>query len=439
MAEIRAKLASLGLLAAGASHRSDVEDALFDDDCDRVVRHFQQQRGLMVDGVVGPVTYRAPDEARWQWGDRVLSYAGGRMLIGDDVAALQQRLLDLGFDCGRVDGIFGRQTGQAVREFQRNVGITVDGTCGPVTYAAFERLIRAVVGGQPYAMRESELIHRAGPALFGKIVVIDPGHGASGLGLLADFHGSSPARAVRVDESMVLFDLAARLEGRLCATGVTAYLTGGPDADLTDDERADLANTLQANLLISLHVDAHPNPEASGVATFFYANDTVGGRSPVGEKFAGLVQREILARTDLRDCRTHGKTWDLLRRTRMPAVRIDVGYVTNPDDARRLVSPQFRDCVAEAIAAVQRLYLPPDLDAPTGRSGCQSCPAEAAASERSFGSRARLSPSDSTRLQTGRRAPSGVIDPSNRSSATSTSSRQERVFFNSSRSRGKRG
>ena len=355
VAEIRAKLASLGLLPA-VRFRA-VEDALFDDNCDRAVREFQQRRGLMVDGVVGPTTYRALDEARWQWGDRVLSYSGSRMLVGDDVAALQQRLLDLGFDCGRVDGIFGHQTGQAVREFQRNVGIEPDGTCGPTTYAAFERLTRAVVGGEPYALRESELIHRAGPALTGKIVVIDPGHGARDPGLVG----------TRVSESAVVFDLAARLEGRLTATGVTAYLTRGPDTDLSEDERADLANTLRANLLISLHVDAHPNPDASGVATFYYGNDTLGGSSPFGEKFAGLVQREILARTELRDCRIHGKTWDLLRRTRMPAVRIDVGYVTNPDDANRLRSPQFRDVVAEAIAvAVQRLYLPPDLDAPTG-------------------------------------------------------------------------
>jgi N-acetylmuramoyl-L-alanine amidase len=357
VAEIRAKLASLGLVAEPPGLRRPVEDALFDEACDRAIREFQQRRGLMVDGVVGPATYRALDEARWQWGDRVLLYSGGRLLIGDDVAALQQRLLDLGFDCGRVDGILGRQTAQAVGEFQRNVGIDADGICGPVTYAAFERLTRAVVGGQPYALRESELIRRAGPALAGKIVVLDPGHGARDPGLVS----------TRVAESSVVFDLAARLEGRLSATGVTAYLTRGPDTDVSEDERADLANTLHANLLISLHVDAHPNPEASGVATFYYASDTLGGSSPIGEKFAGLVQREIVARTDLRDCRTHGKTWDLLRRTRMPAVRIDVGYVTNPDDARRLASPHFRDAVAEAIAvAVQRLYLPPDLDAPTG-------------------------------------------------------------------------
>jgi N-acetylmuramoyl-L-alanine amidase len=91
-------------------------------------------------------------------------------------------------------------------------------------------------------------------------------------------------------------------------------------------------------------------------------------RSAVGERLATLVQREIVARTDLVDCRTHPKAWTLLRLTRMPAIRVDVGYVTNARDAGRLATPEFRDAVAEAVVAgVQRLYLPQDQDIPTGQ------------------------------------------------------------------------
>jgi N-acetylmuramoyl-L-alanine amidase len=51
----------------------------------------------------------------------------------------------------------------------------------------------------------------------------------------------------------------------------------------------------------------------------------------------------------------------------MPAARLELGYVTNPGDAARLADPSFRDVVAEAVVvAVQRLYLPPEDDAPTG-------------------------------------------------------------------------
>jgi N-acetylmuramoyl-L-alanine amidase len=354
VAEIRDKLAVLGLLASAACA---VDDAVFDEACDQAVRHFQQQRGITVDGLVGPQTYRLLDEARWRLGDRVLSYAVSRPMVGDDVAALQRRLTEMGFDCGRVDGIFGRETARALREFQHNVGLVPDATCGPATFKALDRLVRTVVGGEPHALRESEVFSRSGPALLGKVVVIDPGHGGPDRGRCGQ----------GLEEAAVVEDLAARVEGRLTATGVTAYLTRGSDGSPDDLERAAFANATGADLVISLHVDGHANPAANGVSAYFYGTDRYGHHSAVGEQFAGIMQREILARTDLSDCRVHAKTWDLLRRTLMPAVRLELGYVTNPGDAVRLASAEFRDTVAEAIVvAVQRVYLPPDLDSPTG-------------------------------------------------------------------------
>jgi N-acetylmuramoyl-L-alanine amidase len=360
VAEIQAKLARLELLRLRPDQRGPMPSAgsaVFDDDTDRAVRAFQQQRGLTVDGVVGGTTYQALDEARWRLGDRILSYVAARLLAGDDVTALQQRLLDMGFDCGRVDGLFGVETDQALREFQRNIGISADGTCGPATLKALNQLARTVVGGRPHAMRESEAITRAGPTLSGKLVIIDPGHGGpdSGVG------------GHQLGEAVLVYDLASRVEGRLTATGSAAFLTRGPDGGLDEVDRASFANAAGADLVISLHVDAHSNRKAAGCSTYYFGNDRIGHHSVVGERFADLVQREVCARTDLDDLRTHPKTWDLLRRTRMPAVRIELGYLTNPGDAARLSDPAFRDVLAEAIvAAVQRLYLPPDEDADTG-------------------------------------------------------------------------
>jgi N-acetylmuramoyl-L-alanine amidase len=360
VAEIRHKLALLRLLPG---EHAKVYDAAFDDATDEAVRHFQQQRGLTVDGVVGAQTYRALDEARWRLGDRVLSYQVSRLQRGDDVAALQQRLTDMGFDTGRIDGIFGRDTDNALKEFQRNVGLVPDGTCGPATFKALDRLARTVTGGTPQALRESEAVAQAGPRLRGKVVVVDPGHGGPDRGHVAN----------GLEEAAIVEDLAARIEGRFTATGAQAYLSRpvgalpGTAVEVDDEKRAMFANETGADLLISLHVDVDDNPLASGVATYYFGTDRYGQHSAVGEKFAGLVQREIVARTDLLDCRSHAKTWELLRRTRMPAVRLELGYVTNAGDAARLADASFRDVVAEAVVvAVQRLYLPPDDDAPTG-------------------------------------------------------------------------
>jgi N-acetylmuramoyl-L-alanine amidase len=357
VADIRSLLAALDLLPTDDG--TPGSETTFDLDMDRAVRAFQQQRGLSVDGIVGPQTYRILDEARWRLGDRLLTHVAGNLMSGDDVLTLQQRLLDLGFRVGRADGFYGHQTELGVREFQRNIGVPADGTCGPSTLKALSRLAPRVQGGQPNALRAEEVIRQAGPQLSGKVVVIDA----------AEPRVGDPELAAQA--ALITHDLASRVEGRLTATGVQAYLThpGGRHAATTPSEveRAEFANRTGANLCVSLQVDAADNPDACGVSTYFYGLDSRGIRSTAGERFASLVQREIVARTDLLDLRSHTKTWDILRRTRMPAVRVDVGYITNRGDAARLADPAFRDVIAEAVVvAVQRVYLSPEADTKTG-------------------------------------------------------------------------
>lgn len=364
--EIRGILDGLGLLPAEAEITDWTSNgsalAVFDAALERAVRTFQQSRGLTVDGQVGAETWRALDAARWRLGSRSLYQSIPGPLVGDDVRNLQERLLEMGYDVGRADGIYGARTARAVAVFQREVGLAPDGSCGPHTLHALKRLGRKVVGGRPQFLRESERFRQSGTTLVGKTIVIDPGHGGPDLGVVV------PDGRLRWTEADMAFDLAARLEGRLAAAGMRVHLTRGPapTAELPDPDRAQLANDLNADLLISLHLDGHRDPAADGVATYHYGASS-GVTSTVGERLAGLVQREIVVRTGLRNCQTHAKTWEILRLTRMPAVRVEVGYLTSPGDRERLVDPIFRERVVEAIvAAVQRMYYPVEQDVETG-------------------------------------------------------------------------
>jgi N-acetylmuramoyl-L-alanine amidase len=311
------------------------------------IRSFQQERGLHVTGELNDQTQRALEEARWKLGDRSLYLQQSPYMRGDDVAALQARLTEMGFHCGRVDGIFGAMTEAAVKEFQKSVGVVVDGKCGPATIIGLLRLTKIVSGGAPAALRESALQKNRGPALANKVIVIDPGS--------AEY------------EREIVYDIAQRLEGRLLALGASVFLTRGTQNNPAEAERIAFTNKSGADLLISLHIDSHTNSEAHGVATFFYGNDQHGVHSIVGERFASLVQRELCARTDFLNCRSHAKTWDSLRLTSAPAVRVDLGYISNEGDAARLARAEFRDTVAESfIIAIQRLYLSVEDDAKTG-------------------------------------------------------------------------
>ena len=330
---------------------------IFDDNLTQGINAFQQERGLTATGVINEITARSLEEARFKLGDRVLVFNAAALMRGDDVSNLQDRLIQMGFNCGKVDGVYGVNTEGAVREFQKSVGILSDGRCGPATLISLMRLVKTVSGGAPSALRESVKHSVRSPALANKVIVIDPSWGG-------EFTGES---ANGVVESEIVFDLAQRLEGRLIALGVNVVLTRSANNSPLEKDRIKVANTVSADLVIALKVDSYKNEKANGVATYFYGRDDKGVRSVVGERFANLIQREICARTDLLNCHTHAKSWDLLRLTTAPTVRIDLGYLSNPQDAKRLATAAFRDQLAEAmIVAIQRLYLSAEDDAKTG-------------------------------------------------------------------------
>jgi len=263
VADVHAALRALTLLpAGGAAEEASLDQAVYDAATELAVRHFQQVRGLSVDGRVGEETYRALSEARWSLGDRLLHHDPVRPMRGDDVTNLQDRLHELGYDAGPVDGIFGPETESGLRAFQRDYGLTSDGTCGPATLRALRQLGRKVIGGRPQLLRQSASFVESGPHLIGRRIVVDPGH-------------------------------------------------GGTDTGFTAGE------TTEADLVLDLG--------------------------------------------------SHPKTWDLLRMSRMPAVRIDVGYLSHPVDRLLLLDARLRSTVASAVlAAVQRLFLPAEADPPTG-------------------------------------------------------------------------
>ena len=323
--EVRSRLGHLGLLDERIpGHYDEVVAA--------AVRAFQQERGLTVDGIVGPDTYRRLEEARWQLGDRVLTFTPGHLVTGDDVTQLQARLSQLGFDAGRVDGMFGPQTDTALREFQSSVGVNADGVCGPDTYRAFDRLIKTISGGNAARLRDRVTLSELRTGVMDKVVVIDPGLDA----------GAEICQAI-----------AVRVEGRLAVLGTQVLLTQTQTSATHQDEgqRADFANRTGADLFVAINCTDNASPRINGVGSFYFGEPSGGAHSTSGRLLAERVQDEICARTSFLDCRTHPRTWDLLRRTRMAAIRVDVGNLSNLEDAQRLHDPAVQDAIAEGIAS----------------------------------------------------------------------------------------
>jgi N-acetylmuramoyl-L-alanine amidase len=190
-----------------------------------------------------------------------------------------------------------------------------------------------------------------GSLLRGRRIVIDPGHG-----------GPDPGVTIAgVAEADLVWDLARRVEGRTAGAGMDVLLTRQEHTCPTDAERAAAGNAADADLLLSLHVNADRSMDAEGLSTFHFASSTA------GETLAGYVGRELASRTGMLDLGRQAHTGELLRQTRMPAVRVEVGYLSNMGDRRRLLDPVFRDVVAEGVlVGIKRFYLQGEDDQPTG-------------------------------------------------------------------------
>jgi len=320
---------------------------LFGPSTEAAVRAFQQGRGFLVDGRVGPETWNGLVEAGYSLGDRIL-YFRYPMFRGDDVLALQRRMNALGFDAGREDGIFGERCDRAAREFQRNVGMRPDGIVGPdtvhelVRVAQPDRPERAVSGA---VVREREAVSRLNATLDGARVAIDPGHGPDDPGAVGP-NGSSEADAA--------FGLAVALAEELARRGADPNLLRYQEESPTPEERADRANEWGAEVCVSLHLN-EGDPAAEGAMCLYYGHDA--WFSPAGHRLAELLMKELVTRLGLTDGRTHPKTITILRETRMPAVQVEPCFLTNPREARLLGEEAFRRDLAIALAnGVERFF-----------------------------------------------------------------------------------
>lgn len=330
--DVQARLTVLG-------HRIDhleLEGDRFEDSTLAAVRSFQDERGLMVDGVVGPDTWQELVEAGYSLGDRVL-YLRRPPFRGDDVRILQRRLNTLGFDPGREDAILGEQTDTAIRDFQRNVGLAADGVVAATTLAALERLRLSVPGPGRTLVREGESLRTTG-SLEGRVIALEAAHGPGRAG------GAGPAG---LREGEVTFALAEHLAQVLGERGAKPLLLRGPGEDPPLEERIRRANDSGADALVSFHLAIGDDPQAAGATAYYFGR--LGTESPSGRALAGHLLPRVAERLGVPDSGAHPKAFPMLRETRMPAVVLLPCHITNPREERLVADARFVHDVAVAL------------------------------------------------------------------------------------------
>lgn len=334
------------LIAAGFLHVEcgEIEEGNFGEMTDSAVRAFQQRRGLIADGIVGPNTWKSLVEASRSLGGRFL-YLREPPFRGDDVLGLQRRLNGLGFYSGKEDGIFSSDTATAVEQFQRNAGLSPDGIVGTKTVDALLKLSRVTKPTGVAAIRELEKGLPSG-GIEGRRIMLDPGHGyPPDPGEI----GRSGTRESDVAERLV--ELLGRL---LVERNVVVLYSRRAGEYLSESKRASRANQNEVDLLLSIHMNAATQTEASGASSYYFASGNY--HSPYGYRFAHHLQDELVARLKIKDCRAHGAAVPLLRETRMPAIIIEPAFITNPEAEALLSDEEYLQRIAEGICEATCKY-----------------------------------------------------------------------------------
>jgi N-acetylmuramoyl-L-alanine amidase len=281
---------------------------------------------------------------------------------GDDVSELQRQLSYLGFYYGHIDGEFGERTHLAVRELQQNLGLEPTGVADAPLIGAMARVNRSISPSHAFSLRDYERLNQASAALKGRVVCLTAGHGTSFQSPVTDKASGRP-----LTEKLVAPDVMRRVESILSGLGAEVTVVAAEDEKAVDN-RVQLIRKVSPSLSISINCDSLDQPLANGVSAFYWGKPETGEiRSPIGHRAAELVLKEVLARTTATDLGIHGRSWDILRLTSIPSIQLDIGYLSNPDEAGRLADPVFRQILADAIViAIQRLYLLEEDDEPTG-------------------------------------------------------------------------
>jgi N-acetylmuramoyl-L-alanine amidase len=191
-------------------------------------------------------------------------------------------------------------------------------------------------------------------------IALDPGHGGDDPGIVVQ----------ELTEKALALDLGQRIEGFLSAQGRPTHLTRNRDTDLSIQQRSAVANFARADAFVGLHFAGSASSSLRGPVVYYHQGTS--GRSarstedgpglvpwesaqlqfvPRSRQLAGLLQEE-LNRLFGTENQPIGLPLAVLAPVAGPAVLVEAGFLTNPEDYALILDPGFRDRMAEAMARV---------------------------------------------------------------------------------------
>lgn len=224
--------------------------------------------------------------------------------------------------------------------FDKLFSLLFDQILGPVlnVFGGKSTSTNVPVQSTPSETRNSGTLNDDG--LKGKVIVLDPGHGGSNPG----------ATGSNTRESDNNLAVGLMLRDKLVQAGAKVILTRESDRTVAPEgstlgqelkARVDIAESNNADIFVSIHTNDNSDRNITGAMTFYNSSQS--------QTLATDVQSQLIKQTGAVDKGTSTATYYVLRNTSMPSVLVEMGFISNPDEAARLSDKSYRNNIAQGI------------------------------------------------------------------------------------------
>ncbi len=180
----------------------------------------------------------------------------------------------------------------------------------------------------------------AAPSLAGKVILIDPGHGGHNPGAVAN--GSTEAEN-NLAVSMRLQEKLERGGAKVVMTRMSDRSVAKKTSSLTEElaARVAIAEAQDADIYVSIHSKSNHDPRIYGAMTFYSSKQS--------RQLAETIQKNLVYRTKAKDMGSKAQGFYVLRNTSMPSVLVEMGFVSNPQEAKLLNGTSYREKIADGL------------------------------------------------------------------------------------------
>lgn len=179
-----------------------------------------------------------------------------------------------------------------------------------------------------------------------QLIVIDPGHGGFDIG----------ATVKSIQEKALALKTATLVKQYLHQKGYRVILTRSRDVFISLTKRTTIANDTKSKVFVSVHYNAFKNPQAKGIEVYYY-NRGPNWRQKASKKLAQLVLDGMIASTGAKNRGVKTGNFHVIRETDMPAILIEGGFITNPQECSNLSDQKYIEKMAQSIANAIEKYL----------------------------------------------------------------------------------